>query len=264
MRRNQLFWGLVLMVFGVALLLGNVFEFNVWDYLWPLIFIALGAWILWGTMRRPNFASETLVIPFEGGERARIKLQYGGGKLTVHGDPGAADLVVGNFSGGVEHTVRQEGELTTVTLRSPTPHLVLGPWSWWNEGQHRKWSVGLTDRVPLELDLETGACDAHLNLGPLPVTRLRLQTGASSTTVRLPERAGHTQVRIESGAASVSLRVPEGVAARIEARGGLASIVVDTARFPRSGGVYQSPDYETASDRVDISVETGVGSVDIR
>lgn len=264
MRRNQLFWGLVLMVLGTALLLGNVFEFNVWDYLWPLIFIALGAWILWGALHRPNFAPETLVIPFEGGERVRIKLQYGAGKLTVHGDPGAADLVVGNFSGGVEHTVRQEGELTMVTLRSPMPQPVLGPWNWWDGAQHRKWSVGLSDRVPLELELETGACDAHLNLGPLPVTRLRLQTGASSTTVRLPERAGYTQVRIEAGAASVEVRVPEGVAARINARGGLASITVDTARFPRSGGVYQSPDYDEAPYRVDIDVETGVGSVDIR
>lgn len=264
MRCKQLFWGVVLVLLGAILLIGNVLQINVWDYLWPLIFIFLGVWILWGTLRRPDVVSETLVIPFEGGERARIKLQYGAGKLTVHGDPGAADLVAGNFSGGVEHTVQQEGGVTVVTLRSPVQHLAVWPWGWWGEGQNRKWSVGLSDRMPLELDLETGACDAYLNLGPLPVTRLRLQTGASSTTVRLPERAGHTQVRIEAGAATVSLRVPEGVAARINARGGLATINVDMERFPRSGGVYESPDYETAPNRAEISVETGMGTVDIR
>lgn len=263
MRRNQLFWGVVLMLFGIVLLLGNVFQINIWDYLWPLVFIALGAWILWSTFQRPELATETLVIPLEGGERARIKVRYGAGKLTLHGDPDATDLLVGNFSGGVEHMVRQEGELTEVTLRSPARQMFLGPWNWW-EGAQRKWSIGLSARVPLELDLETGACDAHLNLAALPVTRLRLQTGASSTSLRLPEHAGHTQVRIEAGAASVEVRVPEGVAARINARGGLASITVDTARFPRDGGVYQSPDYEWATHRVEIDVETGVGSVDIR
>ncbi len=264
MRRGQFFWGIVLVLFGVILLLGNIFEINVWDYLWPLVLMTLGASILWTTLRRADVVQETLVVPFEGGERARIKLQYGAGKLTVHGDPGASDLIAGNFSGGVEHVVRQEGDTTVVTLRSPVRHAGIWPWNWWEGKGQRKWSVGISDRVPLELELETGACDAYLNLGPLRVTRLRLQTGASSTILRLPEQAGHTDVRIESGAASIEVRVPEGVAARISARGGLASNTVDTARFPRNGGIYQSLDYERASNRADIAVETGVGSVDIR
>ncbi|MDX9954161.1 MAG: toast rack family protein [Anaerolineae bacterium] len=266
MRRGQLFWGIILVLLGLSLLLGNIFEINVWDYLWPLILIGLGAAILWGTLRRRDNEtfSETFVLPFEGAERARIKLQYGAGKLTVHGDPGAADLIAGNFSGGVEHTVRQENGVTQVTLRSPVQHAAIWPWDWADAGSHRKWSVGLSDRVPLDLEFETGACDAYLNLASLPVKSLRVQTGASSTMLRLPEHAGHTDVRLESGAASIEVRVPEGVAARIRLRGGLASNTVDTVRFPRAGDVYQSPDYETASNRADISVETGVASVDIR
>lgn len=266
MRRGQLFWGIILVLLGLALLVGNILEINVWDYLWPLILIGLGAAILWGTLRRrDNEAySETFVLPVEGAESARIKFQYGAGKLTVHGDPGAADLIAGNFAGGVEHTVRQENGAAVVTLRSPVQHATIWPWDWADAGSHRKWSVGFSDRVPLDLEFETGACDAYLNLASLPVKSLRLQTGASSTMLRLPEHAGHTDVRLESGAASIEVRVPEGVAARIRLRGGLASNNVDTARFPRTGDVYQSSDYETASNRVDISVETGVGSVDIR
>jgi len=60
------------------------------------------------------------------------------------------------------------------------------------------------------------------------------------------------------------MRVPSGVAARIRASGGLAEIHVDRGRFPRAGGVYQSADYDTAPNRVDIDVEAGVGSVNIR
>jgi hypothetical protein len=58
--------------------------------------------------------------------------------------------------------------------------------------------------------------------------------------------------------------VPQGVAASIRARGGLASINIDSNRFPRSGDVNQSPDYETAANKVDMDIQTGVGSVDIR
>jgi hypothetical protein len=39
---------------------------------------------------------------------------------------------------------------------------------------------------------------------------------------------------------------------------------VDRSRFPQNGNIYQSPDYATAANRLDIQVETGVGSVDIR
>jgi hypothetical protein len=62
----------------------------------------------------------------------------------------------------------------------------------------------------------------------------------------------------------VVVRVPSGVAARIRASGGLADIRVDRDRFPRAGGVYQSADYDTAANKVDIDVEAGVGSVNIR
>jgi hypothetical protein len=46
--------------------------------------------------------------------------------------------------------------------------------------------------------------------------------------------------------------------------GGLASIDVDQNRFPRAGGVYRSPDYDTAQNKVDIEVKAGVGSLDVR
>jgi hypothetical protein len=61
----------------------------------------------------------------------------------------------------------------------------------------------------------------------------------------------------------VSVKVPEGVAARIRASGGVASINVDRKRFPRQGQVYVSPDYETAENTVDIDLDMGVGSLSI-
>jgi hypothetical protein len=91
-----------------------------------------------------------------------------------------------------------------------------------------------------------------------------LQTGASAIDLTLPANAGYTRVDISAGAASVTVRVPSGVAARVRARGGLASVCVDRDRFPRVRGVHQSLDYDTALNKVDVNIETGVGSVDVR
>jgi hypothetical protein len=68
---------------------------------------------------------------------------------------------------------------------------------------------------------------------------------------------------VSSGAASVNIRIPQGVAARIRWRGGLSSINVDPSRFPRFGDTYQSPDYDSAANKVDLDVEMGVGSVTV-
>jgi hypothetical protein len=54
------------------------------------------------------------------------------------------------------------------------------------------------------------------------------------------------------------------VAARIFVKSGLSGITVDQARFNRIGENYESPDYATAANKMEINVETGVGSVDIR
>lgn len=104
----------------------------------------------------------------------------------------------------------------------------------------------------------------RLDLSELKVTRLRLPTGASSTVLTLPANAGHTRVDVESRVASLRIRVPEGVAARIRAVGGLSSTSVDRSRFPLSGGVYRSPDYDSAVNRAESKVDNWVGSVSVR
>jgi hypothetical protein len=115
----------------------------------------------------------------------------------------------------------------------------------------------------LYLELETGANEARIDLSELLVTDLRLGSGASSTQITMPANAGSTRAKISTGAASVKVRIPQGVAARIQARGGLASILVDSARFPRSSGIYESSDYAAATNKIDLDIETGVGSVEV-
>ncbi len=63
---------------------------------------------------------------------------------------------------------------------------------------------------------------------------------------------------VDAGAASVAFVVPDGVAARISADTGLASVNVDTRRFPSAGGGYESPDYASATDRLDLRIKGGL------
>jgi len=268
MNKSTLFWGGILILAGILLLLNSlgILDVNMWSLIGPLFLIALGVWVLWGVIVGPrSIEAEEATIPLEGAGWARVRIRHGAGCLHVDAGAGAGELAAGTFGGGLDRRVRRDGDMLDVEMRVPSrsfPRFVTP--RMWGPGHTLDWSFGLNGEIPLSLDLETGASETRLDLADLRVTDLRLQTGASATDLTLPANARHTRVNIGSGAASVTIRVPSGVAARIRAKSGLAAITVDQSRFPRMGDTYLSPDYDTAPNRVDVNIETGVGSVDVR
>jgi hypothetical protein len=203
--------------------------------------------------RGPRFV-ETLTLPLSRVTEASIRIRFGAGELTTR-IAASGHLVDGEFHGGVRHRLQGPGR---VELEQDTSHGL--PWL-----DHRSaWTVGLTGEVPLDLRVEAGASRNVLDLRDLLVRSLDLQTGASETRILVPRAAGQTSVRAQAGAASLTFEIPEGVAARIRTRVVLGSVQVDETRFPAVAGGYESPDYATAANRVDIDVQGGVGSLRIR
>ncbi len=269
MRNSALFWGGILILFGGLLLLDNLglLPFNFWKLFWPLLLILLGLWTLWGVFGpRRAVASEQVTIPLEGASRARVHIRHGAGQLTIHGGAGSGELVNGTFGGGLDYRAEREGDELNVKMRVPRrDDWFLAPWMFgWGGRGLLDWSFSLNSGIPVALDLKTGASEMQLDLTDVPVTDFRLETGASSTRLTLPAQAGFTRAAIDGGATSIKVRVPPGVAARIVASGGAASIDVDQSRFPRLGAAYQSADYETAPNRVEMDIHVGAGSVDVR
>jgi len=266
MTKGNLFWGFVLILVGVLFLLsttGILKGINVWDLIWPTFLIGLGLWILFGNLLGRRSAGETrqMAIPLEGATSARVKIAHGAGRLTLDSRAAPGELLTGSFTGGVQSSLDRSGSEVKIKLRVPDYAFPFFNWGW---SRSIDWTIGLSRDIPLSLEVGTGANESILDLTDLRVTELQLHTGASSTKVTLPANAGITRVTCEGGAAGFELRVPTNVAARIRFRGGLSSINVSTSRFPRSGDGYQSPDYDTAVNKVEIDIQMGVGSVDIR
>jgi hypothetical protein len=265
MRRGTLFWGTILILAGILFLLSNlnIITVDVWGLLWPIFLVALGVWILFGTvLGRRAAEAEHANIPLEGAARARLRVNHGAGRIQLSPGTSDGDLVEGDFVGGLDLRTRREGDLLNVEMSIPVQFFPFGPWNWGPHGLD--WNFAVNRDVPIVLHINTGAGEANLDLSELQVSELRLQTGASSSYITLPAHAGHTRADVEAGAASVRLTVPTGVAGRIRNRSGLSSVSIDTQRFPRQGDIYQSPDYDRAANKVDVEIKTGVGSVDIR
>jgi hypothetical protein len=261
--RGNLFWGIVLIFLAILLFASQQgwIKGDIFGYFWPVVVILFGVWLLTGSLGKGRFTSkaQALSIPLESARSARIKLDHGAGRLNIQSGASATEILNGAFGAQVETNTRFEADQLQVKLRN-SPHL----WAW-VPGESLDWDIHLNDAIPLSLKIDSGASSSTLDLTDLKVIELDIDTGASSTEVRLPANAGNTRVDIDSGASSLSLRIPAGVAARIRVKSGIASVNVDSNRFARlEGGLYQSADYATATNRADITIDTGVGSVEIK
>lgn len=254
----SLTWPVAFIVIGVLFLLSTTGTLGTdvgsivrW---WPVALIVLGAWyLLVAFMPRAVAGSNQLAIPLEGATSASVRLRFGGGEVTV--EPGPADqLLVGQFENGA--AVQRRRGPGSVEL-SPDGATVF-PWF----DRPLTWRIGVTTGAPLDLDMQCGAAKVRVDLTGVTLRRLTIQTGASDTRVLLPRAAGESSVRAEGGAASLIFEVPAGVAARIKSLMVIGSTSVDESRFPKAAsGRWESPDYATATNRADLEISGGVGSV---
>lgn len=265
MRYGSLFWGSLVLLVGTVLLLENTgvfarFGISIWLIFWPLVIILAGLWFLFrAAFGKEEAERESLSIPLDDAAQAHLTLKHGAGRLALRGADLPGLLLEGDFVGGVDHRRGGTGANVDLVLEVPSRNF---PWA---IGVHRgfEWDIRLASGLPYALKVRTGANETILDLTDLVVTELDLETGASSTDVRLPANAGYTRVKAESGAASLNFVVPTGVAARIRTSAGLASVDIDENRFPRRGNYYESPDYDQALNRVEMELEAGVASVTV-
>jgi len=139
----------------------------------------------------------------------------------------------------------------------------------WTGGwfEESRWTVLLNPRIPTTINAHVGVGQCTLDLTRLNLTRLELDTGVAECTVNLPAggESGTIPIEIDGGVGALHILVPEGVAAQIRLDPGLGGTQVDTQRFPEAGeDFYRSADYETATYRLDVTVDLGVGSIEVR
>jgi predicted membrane protein len=252
----------IIFVLSIPLALWNTWVvYLLWIGLFILLFTT--DWLSWqqaGRMQQDTF-------PLEDTRRAHVQVQHGAGHLLIDSKTDEKTLLGGTFGGGLESRVSRSAEQTDIQLKALERQGFLSlryPWSW-GPANVLDWRVGLSNQIPIALDIETAGGQAVLELGALQITALTIMTSASSMTISLPDHTGQTVVTLEASTASIVILVPPEVAAHIQAGRSLSTIEVDLARFPmiEKGREYRSENFETAEKRVEIHLDVAIGSVKI-
>lgn len=149
----------------------------------------------------------------------------------------AADL---NYLGSLSFGVTGDAQ-RTVFLRQSTPITVgwVNPVNWTNRPS---WHIGLSQRVPLELRVQSGIGDADINLTNLRLESVRLEGNIGQMNVTLAAGTAAYPVMIRGGAGGIAINIPSGANADVIVRGGMGGLAVNiaddaAAKINLAGGV---------------------------
>jgi hypothetical protein len=260
------FWPLVLILVGLELIVGR--RSTIGALVIVVLWLALVAGIVWlaiaggGVLPTAPMITETLSEPLGDIKSATINLDIGVATTNVTAlGADATDLMKGTFA----HTSGSR------IVKSYTTTLSEGQLGLKGEGadfglfdfRNNRWDISLAPLLPLVLNVNGGVGRVDLDLSGLNVTAINLDAGVGTIAATAP-RTGMATLRVNGGVGNATITVPDGVSARIRINSGLGAIRVNEARFPNSGDAYQSSDYASSANRIDIAVDGGVGSIEIR
>jgi hypothetical protein len=125
-----------------------------------------------------------------------------------------------------------------------------------------EWRLRFANNVPLDLSLDMGAGQGHLDLNGLDLTNLKINLGAGQMDVDLRgARTTDLDADIEGGVGQGTIRLPQDVGVRVHAEGGIGSINVHGLR--REGDEYVNDALGKSPATIHLRVEGGVGSIDL-
>jgi len=230
--------------------------------------------------------------PLNGTNKARIDIHAGNGNLTIDhlatSEPALAN-------GNLQYLENQEKPVKTLVVNNGQATLTLKgsragqPWfhlPWQVCNGATDWQIHLNPTVLSDITAHSDGGNVRLDLAGMAITRVMADTGGGNMEVVLPDnatdlevsaRTGAGNVNVEvgdgitgsnivyanSGAGNVDVHIPSGIAARIHVTTGVGAAIV-APRFSKiDKNTYQSPEFDDAANRVEITIQSGVGNVSI-
>lgn len=239
-----------------------------------------------------NMPLDNFSEPLNQATIARIDINAGDGNLTIDRLTGSEQAL----ANGTLQYFENQG-VPTKTLDTSNGHATLTlrggnakgsrfrlPWSACNGAT--EWQIHLNPTVSTDITAHSNGGNVKLNLAGMVVTRVSADTGGGNMDAVLPDDAanlsvtaktgggnvtvdigsgttGSNTINATSGAGAVIVRIPSGIEARIQVTTGLGKAIVDPRFIRKAKNEYQSSDFDTATNKVEITAHSGAGNVNI-
>ncbi len=122
------------------------------------------------------------------------------------------------------------------------------------------WNLYLAEKLPLEVDIDTGAGKIDVDLSKLQVERFDVNSGVSDLAINFANY--NTQSRINAGASNIKLYVPSESGLQIKLSSLLGNNNFNEAGLVnQGGGLFQSDNYKEANNRINLRISSSASNI---
>ncbi len=257
-----------------------------------LLLGAVAGLAFWGNSVNGKVLTYNLSEPLDGTTTAKVDINTGIGNLAIDGHTSGEQVLANGTlqylqgQGLPTRSVNTNNGVTTFMLKASDPGQPRFRLPWTACNGETEWQVHLNPSVQSDLRAHSGGGNVRLNLAGTSVSQVSADTGGGNIDVVLPDKAanlsvtaktgagnvtieissstaGNNTVNAKSGAGNVIVKVPIGMAARIHVATGLGKAIVDSQFSKIDSTTYQSPDYDSAANKVEITLNSGAGNISI-
>lgn len=296
MKFRNIFWGIILIFFGVLFTMENlnVIDFdwyNMWR-LWPVIIILWGISILpvkdiikialvmvvlggsiyymvndnvkW-RIQDDNYTeisskavNQEFQVPYEDSTTtATFHMEMAAGSLSMY--EVTDQLVDFRKSGSLidyRYIVKQEDGDVDVRI-------LMDDDVSYNSKQKNRIDVKLSPIPVWDLNFEVGAAEVNLDFTSYRIEKLDIEGGAASFNLKLGDLYAETHVDIEAGASSIDLRIPESSGCELKINTVLSGRTI-TGFEKIDHGLYRTENFDQAENKIYMEVNAAVSSYTIK
>jgi len=199
-------------------------------------------------------------VKLERAQTVEARFKMSAGELSLKG--GARDLMEGYFEYNVDlwkpdvdyFVSGRKGRLSIKqTGRTGIP---IG-------NSKNKWDINLCRDVPIDLKIDFGAGEGHLDLRRIDIRDLDIDMGVGELTIDLTgELKENLKVNIDGGIGSATIYLSKDVGVRVKVDGGIGS--VDARGMRKNDHTYTNDAYGKTDITINIEIDAGIGSIDLR
>jgi len=260
-------WPVILIAIGIDLLIGRRSLLGrVLALVLILGVLAGGLWLggvrIGGIQRGQPLESENVTQALGGATRGVVSVDPAIGALQVGAlKAGSANLAEGQIAlpRGAEVTKLAEVSGNTASLRLQMSNSRFGPS--FTVDDSMKWTLDLNRDVPLDLHFSVIAGQGLLDLSQLKVEALNVNSVFGQTKATLP--AGNYRANVSGvfGQTIITLPANAGVKVKVSAVFGSSSV---PSGYTRKGDWFYSPNYNSASSKIELTADEVFGQVIVR
>lgn len=203
--------------------------------------------------------ANTFTEIYEGSKNARLNIQGGATSFILKDTTSnlfeaSLNQQFGNYT--LNKTLIDSIEVLNFKLQD-------GKQNWNLDKMKNNQTLILMNNKPVwDIQIGMGAGEAIFDLSNYKVKKLVFKGGAASFDAKLGSGIDLTEVAVETGLANIELEVPKSSGCRIVVDSGLSS--KDFIGFiKQSDGTYETSNYGTAANKINISLKGGLSSLEV-